>query len=63
MIFKVFSIFVFLLVVNNALSEKHSFVGYKLIRLTPTNDVHLKLIQEWEHNPEVNFIIRLKLVF
>jgi len=55
MISKLLSYFILFIVVNNALSEtlKHSFVGYKLIRLTPEKEEHLKIIREWEHNPEV----------
>jgi len=55
MIFKLLSYFVLCLVINDSLSEKHSFVGYKLLRLTPESEDHLKLIREWEHNPEFDF--------
>jgi hypothetical protein len=51
--------FVLLLLVANAFldvsAEKHSFVGYKLLRLNPVEESHFELIREWEHNPEFDF--------
>lgn len=55
MILKALSCFVLLTVFSNGLSEKHSFTGYKLIRLSPEKEEQLKIIREWENNPEFDF--------
>ncbi len=36
---------------------------YKLVRLTPESEEQLKIIREWEHNPEVSPIAYFFSIF
>lgn len=54
---KVLSCLIVLVALSNAFADKHSFRGYKLVRITPATQEQKNIIGQWEHNPEVNQIM------
>ena len=54
MLFKSILIFGILLNLYFVQAERFSYDGYKLVRLTPKSNSHVKLISQWEQNTDVN---------
>jgi len=48
------------LAVGFSASEKFSYDGFSLIRLTPKTAKHVRMIREWQHNPEFDSWGKLK---
>ncbi|CAF0850217.1 unnamed protein product [Brachionus calyciflorus] len=53
-----FSIFISV----NIYAEKISYNGYRLIRITPTTENHIQLLDSWEDNPNFDVWNRIKTV-
>jgi hypothetical protein len=48
------SLFVLVVFLNEAVfGEKFAFTGYKLLKIQPTNDLHIETVSQWEHNVDV----------
>jgi hypothetical protein len=58
--FRQLCILLFLCLIGFLSAEKTTYHGYRLLKLEPHTEEHIRLISEWEHDPEFDVWNRIK---